>query len=54
MPYMDFWRIKEGRIKDNPVFVDFAAVLKQLGQDVFDGKGWEAYDSGKKEAPKPE
>lgn len=54
MPYMDFWRVEDGRIKDNPVFVDFASVLKQLGRDVFQGEGWEAYDSGEKPAPKPE
>lgn len=53
MPYMDFWRVEEGRIKDNPVFVDFAAVLKQLGRDVFDGHGWEQYDSGAIPAPRP-
>lgn len=51
IPYMDFWRVEDGRIKDNPVFVDFAAVLLQLGRDVFQGEGWEAYDSGAKPAP---
>ena len=30
--------------------VDFAAVLAQLGRDVFDGEGWEAYDRGEKTA----
>lgn len=54
MPYMDFWRVEDGRIKDNPVFVDFASVLLQLGRDVFQGEGWEAYDSGEKPAPRPE
>lgn len=54
IPYMDFWRVADGRIADNPVFVDFAAVLQQLGRDVFDGEGWEAFDSGEKEAPRPE
>lgn len=44
IPYMDFWRVAEGRIADNPVFVDFAAVLHQLGRDVFAGEGWEALD----------
>ena len=33
--------------------VDFASVLAQLGRDVFEGHGWEAYDSGEKEPPKP-
>ena len=55
IPYMDFWRVTEGRIKDNPVSVDFASVMAQLGVDVFGGEGWEAYDDGRKEpAPNPE
>ena len=54
IPYMDFWRVVDGRIKDNPVSVDFAAVLAQLGRDVFDGHGWEAYDSGDAVPPRPE
>jgi predicted ester cyclase len=54
IPYMDFWRVKDGRIADNPVFVDFAAVLAQLGRDVFAGEGWEAYDRGERVPPAPE
>ena len=54
IPYMDFWRVKEGRIADNPVSVDFAAVLAQLGRDIFDGHGWEAYDEGRSEPARPE
>ena len=54
IPYMDFWKVEDGRIKDNPVSVDFPAVLAQLGVDVFDGKGWEAYDEGRATPPKPE
>ncbi|MEM6618326.1 MAG: ester cyclase [Pseudomonadota bacterium] len=54
IPYMDFWRIEDGRIKDNPVSVDLASVLHQLGVDVFDGKGWENYDRGDVTPPKPE
>ena len=53
IPYMDFWRIEDGRIADNPVFVDFAEVLAQLGRDVFGGEGWEAYDEGRAEPPAP-
>lgn len=53
IPYMDFWRVEDGRIADNPVFVDFAAVLAQLGRDVFDGEGWEAYDRGERIPPAP-
>lgn len=51
IPYMDFWRVEDGRIADNPVYVDFAAVLAQLGRDVFAGEGWEAYDRGEKTPP---
>ncbi len=51
IPYMDFWRVADGRIADNPVFVDFAAVLAQLGRDVFAGEGWEAFDRGGTAAP---
>ncbi len=54
IPYMDFWLVKDGRIKDNPVSVDFAEVLHQLGVDVFDGKGWESYDDGTATPAKPE
>jgi hypothetical protein len=50
---MDFWRVADGRIADNPVFVDFAAVLAQLGRDVFAGEGWEAYDRGERVPPAP-
>ena len=53
IPYMDFWRVADGRIADNPVSVDFAAVLAQLGRDVFGGEGWEHFDSGAKVPPKP-
>ena len=51
IPYMDFWRVEDGRIADNPVSVDFASVLQQLGRDVFGGEGWEAYDRGEKTPP---
>jgi predicted ester cyclase len=47
IPYMDFWRVVDGRIIDNPVSVDFVAVMAQLGVDVFGGAGWEAYDEGR-------
>lgn len=53
IPYMDFWRVVDGRIKDNPVSVDFACVLAQLGRDVFEGQGWEAYDRGDAVPPVP-
>jgi predicted ester cyclase len=51
IPYMDFWHVENGRIKDNPVFVDFAAVLAQLGIDVFDGEGWDRFDTGETQPP---
>lgn len=53
IPYMDFWKVEDGRIKTNPVFVDFASVLLQLGHDAFNGEGWEAYDRGDRPAPQP-
>jgi predicted ester cyclase len=51
IPYADFWRVEDGRIADNPVFVDFAEVLWQLGRDVFIGEGWEAHDDGRATPP---
>ena len=33
--YMDFWKVSEGKIKDNWVMVDFPFVMKQLGVDIF-------------------
>lgn len=41
IPYIDFWRVHDGRIAYNKVSVDFADVAAQLGVDVFDGLGWE-------------
>ena len=43
--YMDFWKVSEGKIKDNWVMVDFPFVIKQLGVDVFNGMGWEKFDN---------
>lgn len=54
IPYMDFWRVADGRIADNPVSVDLAFVLHQLGRDVFGGEGWEAFDRGDKTPPPPQ
>ncbi|WP_442885598.1 ester cyclase [Amaricoccus sp.] len=53
IPYMDFWRLRDGRIADNWVSVDFPAVLAQLGRDAFDGEGWEAFDRGERTPPQP-
>lgn len=44
--YMDFWKVKDGKVADNWVMVDFPHVLAQLGVDVFAGEGWEKYDRG--------
>ena len=52
--YIDFWKVTDGKIADNWVNVDFASVLAQLGVDVFNGEGWEKYDEGRAEPPKPE
>jgi predicted ester cyclase len=52
--YMDFWKVVNGKIIDNWVMVDFPHVVAQLGQDLFNGKGWETYDRGEKEPPRPE
>ena len=54
IPYMDFWKVVDGKIVDNWVMVDFASVLAQLGHDAFNGEGWEAYDRGEKTPPRPE
>ncbi len=51
--YMDFWKVKDGKIIDNWVMVDFPHVMQQLGVDPFNGHGWEAYDRGEKIPPKP-
>ena len=49
--YMDFWKVVDGKIEDNWVMVDFPHVMAQLGRDVFDGEGWEAYDRGERVPP---
>ena len=43
--YMGFWKVSEGKIKDNWVMVDFPFVMKQLGVDIFNGMGWEKFDN---------
>ena len=43
--YMDFWKVSEGKIKDNWVMADFPFVMKQLGVDIFNGMGWEKFDN---------
>ena len=43
----------DGKIVDNWVMVDFPHVMAQLGVDAFNGEGWEAYDRGERQAPRP-
>ena len=45
IPYIDFWRVEEGKIAEYRVSVDFPAILAQMGQDIFNGKGWDKLDS---------
>ncbi|MEM6306232.1 MAG: ester cyclase [Pseudomonadota bacterium] len=51
--YMDFWKVVNGKIVDNYVHVDFPHVMAQLGVDAFNGHGWEKYDRGEEDAPRP-
>lgn len=51
--YTDFWKVKDGKIVDNWVTVDFPSILAQLGQDCFNGEGWEKYDEGRAIPPTP-
>jgi len=51
--YMDFWKVEGDKITDNWVMVDFPHVLAQLGHDVFNAHGWEAFDRGEKTPPRP-
>lgn len=52
--YMDFWKVRDGKIVDNWVMVDFPHVMRQLGVDPFGGHGWEEYDSGRRTPPRPD
>ena len=51
--YMDFWKVVDGKIVDNYVHVDFPHVMAQLGVDAFGGEGWEAFDRGERDDPRP-
>ncbi len=51
--YMDYWKVVDGKIADNWVMVDFPFVMAQLGVDLFQGEGWEAYDHGVRTPPQP-
>ena len=52
--YMDFWRVRDGKIVDNVVMVDFASILQQLGHDPFDGRGWENKTANPKASLRPD
>ena len=52
--YMDFWKVRDGKIVENYVMVDFPHVMRQLGVDPFDGHGWEEYDAGRTAPPRPQ
>jgi len=52
--YMDFWKVVDGKIVENWVMVDFPHVMAQLGVDIFNGEGWEAFDTGQKQPPRPD
>jgi len=51
--YMDFWKVRDGKIADNWVMVDFPHVMQQLGVDPFNGNGWEKFDTGESQPPSP-
>ncbi len=53
IPYIDFWLVRDGKIADNWVSVDYAKTLSMLGRDVFDGQGWENFDEGTLTPPAP-
>ncbi|NBB82750.1 MAG: polyketide cyclase [Alphaproteobacteria bacterium] len=44
--YMDFWKVVDGRIAENRVMVDVVDVMRQLGHDPLDGKGWDDRGAG--------
>ena len=48
--YMDFWKVKDKKIVDNYVMVDFPDVMAQLGVDIFSGHGWEKFDQANNES----
>ena len=52
--YMDFWKVVNGKIVDNWVTVDFPDILRQLGRDVFEGRGWENLTNNPKRDFRPD
>lgn len=41
LKYMDFWKVKGGKIVENWVLLDIIDIFRQLGIDLLDGKGWD-------------
>jgi predicted ester cyclase len=41
LKYMDFWKVKDGKIVENWVLMDVVDVFRQIGIDLLDGKGWD-------------
>ncbi len=44
--YMDFWKVVDGKIQDNWVMIDVIGVMRQLGVDPLQGKGWDEFGEG--------
>ncbi|MEM7024843.1 MAG: ester cyclase, partial [Pseudomonadota bacterium] len=44
--YMDFWKVEDGKIRDNWVMIDVIDVMRQLGVDPLNGKGWDDFGEG--------
>jgi steroid delta-isomerase-like uncharacterized protein len=41
LKYMDFWRVKDGKIVENWVLLDVVDFFRQVGIDLLNGKGWD-------------
>lgn len=41
LKYMDFWKVKDGKIVENCVLIDIVDFFRQIGIDLLDGKGWD-------------
>ena len=44
--YMDFWKVVDGKIRDNWVMIDVVGVMRQLGVDPLQGKGRDEFGEG--------
>jgi len=52
--YMDFWKVVDGKIRDNWVMIDVVGVMRQLGVDPLQGKGWDGFGEGWRPPVAPE